>query len=73
MLNIKCLESKLDITTNCVVIIRHNKLLEFPEIYSVKLEERKNGCYNFEKNELLYQVDKSSKLNDLQIKEDLKI
>ena len=69
LLNIECLESKFDIATKCVVIIRHNKLLEFPEIYSVKLEQRKNGCYNFEKNELLYQVDKSRELSDIQIKE----
>ena len=72
LLNIECLESKFEITTKCVVIIRHNKSLEFPEIYSVKLEQRKNGCYNFEKDEMLYPIDNNSKkLNDLQIKEDL--
>ena len=72
LLNIECLESKFDITTKCVVIIRHNKSLDIPEIYSVKLEQRKNGCYNFEKNELLYQIDNSSNISDLQVKEDLK-
>ena len=72
LLNIECLESKFDITTKCVVIIRHNKSLEFPEIYSVKFKQRKKGCYNFEKNEKLYPKDNSKKLNDFEIKEDLK-
>ena len=72
LLNIECLESKFDITTKCVVLIRHNKSLDTPEIYSVKLEQRKDGYYNFEKNDLLFQIDNSNKSSELQIKEDLK-
>ena len=72
LLNIECLESKFDITTKCVVLIRHNKSLDTPEIYSVKLEQRKDGYYNFEKNDILFQIDNSNKSSELQIKEDLK-
>ena len=72
LLNIECLESKFDITTKCGVLIRHNKSLDTPEIYSVKLEQRKDGYYNFEKNELLFQIDNSNKSSELQIKDDLK-
>lgn len=47
LLNIDCLESKYDITTKCIVIIRHNKYLKSPELFSVKFQERDKGSYNF--------------------------
>ena len=53
LLGINCLETEQDITTKCVVIIRNNKLLNDDEryIYSVKINERIQGHFNFEKDE----------------------
>ncbi len=72
LLNIECLETKYDITTKCIVIIRHNKLLNSPELYSVKFQERCKGSYNFIKNEKLYPLDSTQKKTELEKKEDLK-
>ena len=72
LLNIDCLESKYDITTKCVVIIRHNKSLKSPELFSVKFQERDKGSYNFIKNEKLYPLDSTQIKTELEKKEDLK-
>jgi hypothetical protein len=50
LLGIDYLEFSHDITTKCVTIIRH-KPIDIPEIYSVKIIERRKGYYNFVKNE----------------------
>jgi ABC-type polysaccharide/polyol phosphate transport system ATPase subunit len=71
LLNIDCLESKYDITTKCVVILRHNKSLTSPELFSVGFQERKKGSYNFIKKEKLYPLEKNEK-SELEVKEDLK-
>ena len=72
LLNIDCLESKYDITTKCIVIIRHNKSLKSPELFSVKFQERDKGSYNFIKNEKLYPLDSTQIKTELEKKEDLK-
>ena len=72
LLNIDCLESKYDITTKCIVIIRHNKSLKSPELFSVKFQERDKGTYNFIKNEKLYPLDSTQIKTELEKKEDLK-
>ena len=53
LLDINCLETNTNITPKCVIIIRHNKELKENEkyIYSVKINERGDGLYNFEKDE----------------------
>ena len=74
LLNIDCLESKYDITTKCIVIIRHNKSLYSPELYSVKFKERNKGSYNFIKYEKLYPLysDLNKEKTESEKKEDLK-
>ena len=72
LLNIDCLESKYDITTKCIVILRHNKSLNSPELYSVKFQERNKGSYNFIKNEKIYPLDSTQIKTELEKKEDLK-
>ena len=49
LLGINYLEFGHDITTKCITIIRH-KPINNPEIYSVKIIERRKGYYNFIKN-----------------------
>ena len=53
LLGFNCLEFGQDITSKCVVIIRHNRTLSKNEkyIYSVNINERSEGYYDFEKNE----------------------
>ena len=53
LLGMNCLEYGNDITSKCVVIIRHNKILNQNEkyIYSVNIKERGEGFYDFEKKE----------------------
>ena len=53
LLGINCLEMNSDITTKCVVIIRHKKDLEENEryIYPVIIKERIKDYYIFEKDE----------------------
>ena len=47
------LEADEDIATKFVCIIRHNKDLKEPKIYTVKFEQRDIGKFNFEKNKQL--------------------
>ena len=63
LLGINCLETNSDITTKCVIIIRHNKELRENEkkIYSVKIIERVEGFYNFEKDKLI----KNNNINEI--------
>ena len=53
LLGMNCLENGNDVVTKCVVIIRHNKDLELNEryIYSVNINERNEGFYDFDKDE----------------------
>ena len=53
LFGMNCLENGQDVTSKCVVIIRHNKYLSQNEkyIYSVIIKERGEGYYDFEKNE----------------------
>ena len=49
LLGIDCLETNFDISTKCVVIIRHNNDLQDKKyIYSVTIKEINNGYYKFE-------------------------
>ena len=50
LLGIDYLEFSHKITTKCVTIIRH-KPIDKPELYTVSIKERRNGYFNFEKNE----------------------
>ena len=52
LLGIDYLEFSHKITTKCVTIIRH-KPIDIPEIYTISIKERRDGYFNFEKNEKL--------------------
>ena len=50
LLGLDLLETKDDVTTKFVCIIRHNKSLKEPKFYHIKLEEEENENYSFIKD-----------------------